>query len=224
MSKQKISFEAINGWRPKLVMFDLDGTLIDTMGHFADLASELIARDYGMPRDQARRRYLETSGIPLRQQLEVIFPEHQQNDATGNEYESRKGVFCTEATMDESTVAALQSLRDRGYSLVVSSNSAQHFVDDFAQRAPVNFDLALGFGSGLAKGESHVEQVERHLEVRAADTLFVGDSIKDGELAHGCGQRFAGVVGTFERQTFLENYGAMTVVDCIADLAEILEA
>lgn len=224
MENQRITFKAIRDWQPKLVMFDLDGTLIDTMGHFADLASSLIERDYGMPRETARRRYLETSGIPLRQQLEVIFPLDPQNDPTAAEYESKKGVYCTEATMDPDTVAALETFRRRGLSLVVSSNSAQHFVDDFAERAPLDFDLVLGFGGGLAKGESHVAQVERQFAVKAADTLFVGDSIKDGELAHRCGQRFVGVVGTFERQAFIENYGAMTVVDRIADLETILEA
>ena len=58
----------------QLLVFDLDGTLIDTMGDYADKAAALIRDHYGTPKDEARRRYFETSGVPFEQQLEQIFP------------------------------------------------------------------------------------------------------------------------------------------------------
>src|SRR6185369_12439926 len=94
----------------RAVMFDLDGTLIDTMGGFADLAAEIMAARHGLDAVEGRRRYMETSGIPFRQQLEVIHPAHAQNDAASDEFEQRKRAVCDAAVMPEKTVAALDRM------------------------------------------------------------------------------------------------------------------
>lgn len=209
---------------PKLVMFDLDGTLIDTMGHFANLAAALMHEHYGLELTLARKRYLETSGIPLRQQLEVIFPGDARNDPTSAIYEDRKTSICLEAEMAADTVAGLEALQKGGVRVVLSSNSAQHFVDELVARCPVRFDLALGFGDGLAKGEPHVAEVQRRLGVSAEDILFVGDSLKDGELAERCGQRFVGITGTFSATDFRNRFDGAIVIDRIAELPALLFA
>ena len=53
----------MNTLRYDVVMFDLDGTLIDTMGDFADIAADEMARAHGYDFAHARRRYLETSDL-----------------------------------------------------------------------------------------------------------------------------------------------------------------
>ncbi|MEO7096334.1 MAG: HAD family hydrolase, partial [Polyangiales bacterium] len=138
----------------RAVMFDLDGTLIDTMGGFADLAAEVMAKRLGLDLALARRRYMETSGIPFRQQLEVIAPEGAHNQASSDEFEERKRAVCDATSMDAETIRGLEQLRAIGLKLIVSSNGAQHFVDDFARRETLQFDLVLGFDASreLAKG------------------------------------------------------------------------
>lgn len=207
---------------PELVMFDLDGTLIDTMGYFADLAAELIHEHYGVELALARQRYLQTSGIPFRQQLDVLFPDDTRNEPTSATYEQRKTGICLRAEMPADTVEALQELQRRGLRVVLSSNSAQHFVDELVDRCPVRFDLTLGFGDGLAKGAPHVAEVERRLGVPAARILFVGDSLKDGELAERCGLRFVGITGTFRAGDFRQRFDDAVVIDRIAELPALL--
>ena len=210
------------GWVPGAVMFDLDGTLVDTMGSFADLAAELMAARYEMSYVIARRRYLETSGVPFRQQLEVIFPDDPRNQATSDSYEARKGALCCDARMDDPTRRALHWLRQQGMHVVVSSNAAQHFVDDFADRSGFSFSLVLGFGDGLAKGRPHVEAVQRDLRLGPDQILFVGDSLKDGELARQCGLRFAAHAGTFQPSAFWKKFPGSPVLDRIHDLCTVL--
>jgi phosphoglycolate phosphatase-like HAD superfamily hydrolase len=207
------------GMRPSVVMFDLDGTLIDTMGGFADLASELIHTHYDdVSVAQARTRYLETSGIPFRQQLEVIFPGDDRNDEVAATYEGRKPEITRDARLDRDATWMLRRLHEMGTRVVISSNSAQRFVDEFQRDAPLTFDLALGYGDGLAKGRPHVELVCCSFNVNPHEILFVGDSLKDGELAQRCGQRFVGRTGTFHRNDFTAEFPDAAVIDRISDL------
>ena len=207
-------------------MFDLDGTLIDTMDGFADLAAEIMAARHGMTAAQGRRRYLETSGIPFRQQLEVIHPGHVANQPASDEFEQRKRAVCDAATMSDQTVAALERMRAAGMKLIVSSNSAQHFVDEFAARAAFRFDIALGFdaAAGLAKGLPHVLHTCTALGLRRDDIVFCGDSLKDGELACSCEIAFVGRLGTFTRDEFRRWDPNAAVVDDVHALALLLQS
>jgi phosphoglycolate phosphatase len=210
--------------KPRAVMFDLDGTLVDTMGPFADLAAAVMAQRHGLDPVAARRRYLETSGIPFHQQLEVICPGDPRNAAASAEFEERKRAVCDATMMDADTVAGLEALRACGYRLVVSSNTGQPFVDDFARRERFRFDLALGFDArrGLAKGRPHVELACRELRVSTGELVFCGDSLKDAELAEACGVAFVGRLGTFTRDDFRARDPDAIAVRDILELADLL--
>ena len=210
----------------RAVMFDLDGTLVDTMGGFADLAAEVVATAHGVDLTWARRRYMETSGIPFRQQLEVFMPGRAENQAASDEFEKRKRTVCDATTMDASTIQGLYELRRLGLKVVVSSNGAQHFVDAFVEREAFSFDLALGFEStaGLAKGAPHVARTCAVLGLARSQLLFCGDSLRDGDLADDCGILFVGRSGTFTRDEFLRRDPNAIVIDSIPYLATLLRA
>lgn len=200
------------------MLFDLDGTLVDTMGAFADLAAEVMVARYGLLRRNARHLYLTTSGIPFAQQLETIFGELDENAAAAEEFEARKAAIAGAATMDVPTRAAVSALRDAGVRLVVSSNGNQEHVDGFAARAGGLFELALGFGGGLAKGEPHVATVCETLGVRRERMAFVGDSLRDGELAAQTGLSFIARAGTFSRRDLERRFPGAPVVETLAEL------
>src|SRR5215470_13932785 len=207
---------------PSVLLLDLDGTLVDTMQLFADLASAVMARVFNVAERTARKLYLETSGIPFQQQLEVIFGEHSAVVSAASEYESRKHAIAAAADMDAATRAALEEVRARGIGLVVSSNGMQRHIDQFAARSPGLFDLALGFGGALAKGEPHIALVEQALGVGRSSLVFVGDSLRDGELAEACGVRFVGRTGTFTRRELAARFPAVPVIDSVVELPGLL--
>jgi phosphoglycolate phosphatase-like HAD superfamily hydrolase len=206
---------------PRAVLFDLDGTLIDTMQAFADVAAGVMVTHHGLDRAAARAAYLTTSGIPFFKQLEVIAPGDARNAAAAAEFERDKLIATADVEADAPTVAALRALAARGIRIAVCSNNFQDQVDLFVARCPVALDLALGFGNGLAKGAPHFDRACAQFGCRRDDLVFCGDSLADAELARDGGLRFVARLGTFDAAAFEKVAPGAPAITAIADLLEV---
>lgn len=206
---------------PRAVIFDFDGTLVDSMEAFADIAAEAMSRHLKIDAATGRRRYLETSGIPFFQQLELIAPGNPNNATASEEFERRKIENYFDEPLYHDTAKTLRHLRAQGIKVVVSSNNFQHLVDQFVERKGIAFDLVLGFQEGFDKGEAHFRQVERTLGIPREQMTFVGDSLKDGERARASGVPFIGKEGTFSRQEFRAEFPKARVIRNLGELMEL---
>jgi phosphoglycolate phosphatase-like HAD superfamily hydrolase len=208
---------------PKVLLCDLDGTLIDTMPVLADLATEVMVGMYGVPKVLARELYLATCGLPFIHQLADIFPGDSRNQAASDLFEASKPARCNAARMPADTRAALVELQGRGVRIAVSSNNGRVNVETFAGSSGFPFDLVMGYGDGLAKGRPHVEKVERTFGVGRGEMLFIGDSLHDGEIAQVEGLPFVGVAGTFSKESFQLRFPGKPVVHRFAELLDLFE-
>ena len=208
---------------PKVLLCDLDGTLIDTMPVLADLATEVMVGMYGIARPLAREMYLATCGLPFISQLEDIFPGDARNPAASDLFEASKPARCNSARMPADTQAAMVDLQRRGVRIAVSSNNGRANVEAFAASAGFPFDLVMGYGNGLAKGRPHVQMVERAFGVGRGEMLFIGDSLHDGEIALVEGLPFVGLAGTFSKESFLLRFPGQPVVNRFAELLDLFE-
>jgi len=208
---------------PKVLLCDLDGTLIDTMPVLADLATEVMAGVYDLPKTFGRELYLATCGLPFIQQLGEIFPGDARNPTASDLFEAAKPARCNAARMPADTRIALAELQRRGVRIAVSSNNGRTNVETFAASSGFPFDLVMGYGDGLAKGRPHVELVERTFGVGRAEMLFIGDSLHDGEIAAAEGLSFVGVAGTFSKESFLLRFPGQPVVHRFAELLDLFD-
>lgn len=208
--------------RPRALLCDLDGTLIDTMPVLADLATDVLSEVYGMPRALGREMYLATCGLPFIQQLDAICPGDARNQQASDLFEGRKPARCRSARMPADTKRALGVMRAQGVRIVVSSNNGTENVDAFAQDAAFPFDLVLGFGAGLAKGGPHIEMAERTFGFARGEMLFVGDSLHDGEIAATERIPFVGVAGTFSKERFALRFPGQPIVQRFSELLDVV--
>jgi phosphoglycolate phosphatase-like HAD superfamily hydrolase len=206
---------------PKVLLCDLDGTLIDTMPMLTDLGARVIADAFAIDRFLARELYRATCGLPFAQQLEIVWPRDPRNPGIAGRFAELKAARCGAARMRPATREALLRLRCRGVRVAVSSNNETHMVNAFVAREGFPFDLALGFGGDLCKGEPHLTRVERAFGVARDQMLFAGDSLHDGEIAEAARVPFVGIAGTFAKERFFLRFPGKPVVSRLADLADL---
>jgi len=206
---------------PRVVMFDLDGTLVDTMQIFAGVASRILACHAGLQIERACSLYLETSGIPFWEQLEIIVPDHPNKEHMASMFESEKIAATSDVVMSRPTCAALQTLRMHGISFGISSNNYQRNVQRFAALSEIEFEFALGCTPAMRKGRPHMDYVTEHFQCRPQDIVFVGDSHSDARMAYECGMRFIAVLTSFTRESFRERFLNVPCVDTVSCLPRL---
>lgn len=207
---------------PKVLLCDLDGTLIDSMPTLGDLATDVMGEVYGTPRVLARELYVATCGLPFIRQLESIFPGDARNRGASDLFEGRKPERCDQIRMAPDVERALTELKGRGVAIVVSSNNGVQNVATFARNAGFAFDLVLGFGDGLAKGKPHIDRAAATFGVSRSEMLFVGDSLHDGEVAEAEGIPFVGLAGTFSYERFTLRFPHLPVMRRFAELPTLI--
>ena len=188
----------------KLVVFDLDGTLVDTMGTFANHAATLMEQHYGLLRETGYSQYIKTSGLPFRQQLEVLFPRNHKNAYVAHQFEEWKVENLDDASFRPEVEDIFDGLRDLGLQIAISSNNLQQNVDHVSQQFPSQIDTVLGFRDDkFHKGEPHFQWLETHHNVDRSEMIFVGDSLNDCRIALDCEVPFLALPTTFSIEQFL---------------------
>jgi phosphoglycolate phosphatase-like HAD superfamily hydrolase len=206
---------------PRVLLCDLDGTLIDSMPTLADLATDVMESTYGTPRVLARELYLATCGLPFVKQLEEIYPGDPRNAGASDTFEGRKPARCDVIRMPHETRRALERLRAQGVRIAVSSNNGRRNVETFARNSEFPFDLVLGFGDGLAKGRPHIDASSSVFGVGRQEMLFVGDSLHDGEIAEREGIPFVGLATTFSPERFTLRFPHIPVIRRFSALPDL---
>lgn len=210
--------------KTKLVVFDLDGTLVDTMGSFANYAATLMKRHYGLLHESGYSQYMQTSGLPFRQQLEVIFPEDLNNEDVANQFEDWKVENLDDASFRPEVEDIFAGLRGLGLQIAISSNNLQQNVDHVLQQFPSQIDEVLGFRDDqFHKGEPHFQWLERHHDVDRSEMVFVGDSLNDCRIALDCSVPFLAFPTTFSIEQFLGVDPDVEYVDPITQIVDWIE-
>lgn len=205
------------------VLFDFDGTLVDTMDKYAEIAAEEITNRYGLSRDNARQLYLETSGEPFFKQLEIIFGENSNNEKCAAAYEHTKEQYLKSVKLDCDTKQLLKAIKKLGVSTAITSNNFQDLIDNFLIKEEGLFDIVLGYGNGFSKGPTQFAYVIDKFGIDRRYALFVGDSLSDARKALAFGIDFVAISGTLRKDSFTSIYPAIPVISSFVELLPLLK-
>lgn len=208
----------------RTVIFDLDGTILDTIEDLA-AAGNWVCRQNGWPEHSAEGfKSMVGHGIP--NLVSQFIPDNRRSPlliATAlSQFTGYYGAHNMEKTAPYPGIPAmLERLRAQGVRMAVYSNKADEFSREIVEHYfPGVFRLVRGKVSGVPvkPDPAGVRRVLAELGADFAGTLFVGDSSVDVRTGHNAGMRVCGVSWGFRSRESLEEAGA----DYIADTAEEL--
>lgn len=204
-----------------VIIFDFDGTLVNSMSGFADIAADVMQRYYSSPKEWARLQYSLTSGAPFSHQLEEIYPGDCRNPLASGEFEKIKKESYLNRPFYDDMEATLFLLKKRGYFLAISSNNHDFLVRWRLADKADDFDCIAGFEPQFMKGKDHFDFICRKIGCDFKEMVFVGDSYKDGRLASENGISFIAKTGTFSADDFIRQGIAERVVDSLSQLTHL---
>lgn len=193
-----------------VIVFDLDGTLADTMPGLTRLAVELLVKWY--EEEEPEERYLETIGRSFSDQLEVLYPGEKRNQTVAEIYAREKHAGWINAPLWPLARRVTELLTAGGGIVFCASSTEKDLVRRYVlkNRLPVV----------VAPGEKKLDQLEQITWRMASDCklVLVSDAVYDGELARETGFEFIGVEHTVPKSVF-QDAGLASV----AGLAEAYE-
>ena len=206
----------------KIIVFDFDGTLVNSMGNLANIAAKVMACHFGIAPEEAKRLYQMTSGLPFSQQLETLYPKQKgKNSKASEDFERLKRESYFEEASFPDTMETMRYLKSKGLKVIISSNSAQELLDRFVAQLDIPCDLVLGHKDHFCKGLPHFLYIMEHLGVGPTNIIFIGDSLKDGEWAFESGIDFIAKEGTFKKKDFEKRFPGVLVISKLAQLKEL---
>jgi phosphoglycolate phosphatase len=174
----------------KAVIFDLDGTLLDTLEDIADSMNHVL-RDNGYPeRPVQNYRYYVGEGIQqlVYNALEDIRISPEQGKRLAIQMADVYQKHCMNKTRPyENTGRMLQELSASGIQLGVLSNKADGFTRQMVAHyfPQVNFFRVYGKREGVPQkpDPSAVLEILEAMSIQAEEAVFVGDSLIDMQTA-----------------------------------------
>jgi phosphoglycolate phosphatase len=213
----------------RCVIFDLDGTLVDTLEDIAASMNRAL-EGHGFP-PLPVEAYKKIVGWGIKRLALGALPEPDRNEETAARIAGEAQQFYAEKPLVYSRpypgmgdLAA--ELRRRKVRIAVLSNKpdpvAQLVVSGLFPRG--TFDLVQGEVLGLPRkpDPSGAWELLVQLEHTPRETIFMGDSEIDMETAHNIGCFPLGVSWGFRPRETLEKAGAARIIDRPAELLDML--
>lgn len=215
----------------KLVIFDLDGTLLNTIGDLAAGCDEML-RQRGLP-THSFADYCSFVGNGIMRLVERALPEELRSP----EYVAAARRDFVNYYIDhidlhthpyEGIVELVEELAAEGCKLAIASNKFQAGTDKLIKKffPTIDFVMICGNREGvpLKPDTALVDLILDAAEVGRERCVMVGDSAVDILTAQRAGIHSVGVSWGFRSRTELQEAGAEYIADSVAELRSILSA
>jgi phosphoglycolate phosphatase len=213
----------------KGVIFDLDGTLVDSLEDLADSMNTILQK-FNFP-THAVPAYKHFIGNGIRNLVYKTLPEANRNEATISEcYNLMIAVYRNNSVNKTKTYDGISELLDdlvsRNMKLAVFSNKADEFTKQIVQALLPgwNFETVVGLSTEAHKKPNPYValQISKIFGISPEEIIYVGDSGTDMQTANNAGMYAVGALWGFRTKEELLANGAKQVINNPLDLLAVL--
>lgn len=212
--------------RIKAVVFDLDGTILDTFEHIVQ-AFELVLPQFGVRKDREAIRGV--IGKTLHECYGVFLPETLVADAAKLHHQTQQSPEMYELiTAYDGLHDCLNELIVQGYKVAVLTNRSRRSVDlIFSHMSLENvFDVVVTTDESPAPkpDPQGVQAISKKLSLQPEELVMIGDTAIDVKTAKNAGMAASiGVTHGFGLKSELETAGADYVIPSLSVLPNIIK-
>lgn len=211
----------------KAVVFDLDGTLLDTLADLAN-ATNWALRWNGLP-ERTLDEVRQFVGNGVQQLMRRAVPEGTSEEVfakTFSDFKDYYVVHCQEKTrLYDGVPEMLKALKSQGFRLAIVSNKLQAGVDELYDRYfSDTVEVAVGERPEVNRkpAPDMVMAALVALGVTVDEAVYVGDSDVDLLTARNSGLPCISVLWGFRDRPFLEAHGATCFAEKPSDVLSFI--
>ncbi|MEE2764105.1 MAG: HAD-IA family hydrolase [Pseudomonadota bacterium] len=210
----------------KVVIFDWDGTLVDSVEHIAESLHQ-AATELGFPARE-REAYRDIIGLGMVEALEKLYPGISR-DEMNRIREGYGRYFFKKVTTPQNVFAGMADvvadIRGSGRGCSVATGKSRRGLD----LALVSSGLGEHFGITRCADETRskpdptmLEEIVRFYGIDPSEAVMIGDTRYDLDMAQRLGMPSIGVEWGVHKRDVLGEYAPHAIVDTVSDLRRVL--
>lgn len=211
----------------KAVIFDLDGTLLNTLEDLADAVNHTM-HVFGFQEhnlEQVRKMVGNGVGVLMKRALPENTEEQVYHQCLA-EFKQYYAAHMQDKTKPYAGIEdMLSALKEKGIKMAIVSNKFDVAVKALnGQYFGTLIEVAIGESAKVKRKPAPdcVYAALEELSVSKSEALYVGDSDVDVETAHNAGMRCVGVTWGFRDYELLKKTGADDIIDIPEQLLSVI--
>lgn len=213
----------------RLVIFDLDGTLLNTIDDLA-ISTNYALRQFGFP-EHALTEYPYFVGNGITKLIERALPPDRRDETTVNRLKQEFVKYYQQHKTDltrpyRGIPSVLEVLNEKGILMAVASNKYHQGTDELIRHyfGSSLFKVIAGQKDGIPPkpDPAVIHYILSQTGVSPADALYVGDSGVDMQTAAHSGVTSVGVTWGFRPRRELEENGANHIAERPYDILNFI--
>ncbi|MDV3503299.1 HAD-IA family hydrolase [Marinobacter sp. M-5] len=210
----------------KVVIFDWDGTLVDSVEHIADSLHQ-AATELGYPALE-REAYRDIIGLGMVEALEKLYPgisREQMNTIREGygRYFFSKGT--TPQNVFDGMAEVVSDIRAGGRGCSVATGKSRKGLEGALVSSGLGPHFEITRCADETRSKPHPAMLQEILAfygIKPAEAVMIGDTRYDLEMAQCIGMPSIGVEWGVHKRDVLGHYAPHAIVDSVPDLREVL--
>lgn len=211
----------------KLAVFDLDGTLLDSLEDLRDSVNVVLeAHNYPKRSLEEIRHFVGNGSVKLIERAVPTGTSKEEEKIIHDEYKEYYDKHCNEKTKAyEGIIDVLKILKNNGVKLAILSNKPNFTVEKLNEIYFEGlFEIARGSLPEVAvkPAPDSLLRILKELNISKEETVYIGDSDVDVNTAKNAGVDEIAVTWGFRDENFLKEKGATRFAKNSKELLELI--